>query len=94
MWVRQSILHSGPDLLISTSTGWIVMRFGSDIHAPLRMNCKYFGDPLTFLLAPSSGHHFNLYNMLVHEQIFAKQMAFTPASVIFCISADYSISKK
>ena len=64
---------------------WIVMRFGSVIHAPLGMNCKYFDDPLTFLLAPSSGHHFNLYNMLVHDQIFAKLMKFPSASVILCV---------
>ena len=85
MCVHQSFLHFGPDLLISTTTGWIVKRFGSDIPAPLRMNCHYFGDTLTFLLAPSPGHHFIPYNMLVHDQIFAKVMAFPSASVIICV---------
>ncbi len=28
------------------------MKFGSDIHVPLRMNCNNFGDPSTFHLAP------------------------------------------
>ncbi len=33
---------------------WIVMKCGSDIHVPLRLNCNDFGDPLTFHLVPSS----------------------------------------
>ena len=61
------------------------MRFGSDIHAPLRMNYKYFDDPLTFLLVPSPGHRFYLYNMSVHDQIFRKIMAFPSASVILYV---------
>ena len=64
---------------------WMDCHEVSDIHAPLRMNCNYFGDPLTFLPAPSSGHQFNLYNMLVHDQVFAKLMAFKSASVILCL---------
>ncbi len=34
---------------------WIMMKFGTDIHVPLWMNCNNFGDPLMFPLAPSSG---------------------------------------
>ncbi len=42
--------------------GWIAMKFGSGIHAPLRINCDHFDDPLTFRLAPSSGQDFTLTN--------------------------------
>ncbi len=44
------------------------MKFGKHMHAPLRMNCHDFGDPLTFLLAPSSGQIFHLSNTLVYNQ--------------------------
>ena len=58
---------------------------GFDIHAPIRMNYHYFGDPLTFYLMPSSGHDFNLYNMLVHDQIFAKLMTIPSTSLTLCL---------
>ncbi len=44
------------------------MKFVSDIHVPLRMNCMYFDDPLTFPLAPSSGQTFYLSSTLVYLQ--------------------------
>ena len=37
------------------------------IHVPLRMNCKNFGDPLTFHRVPSSGQHFNVSSTLVYD---------------------------
>lgn len=33
-----------------TITGWIAMKFGIDIHVPLRMNSNHLGDPLTIHL--------------------------------------------
>ncbi len=44
------------------------MKFGTDISAPLRMNCNQFGDLLTFPLAPSSGEICNLSKTLVYDQ--------------------------
>lgn len=32
---------------IPITIGWIAMNFGTDIHVPHRINCNYFGDPLT-----------------------------------------------
>ncbi len=31
---------------VSVTMGWIVVKFGTDILAPLRMNCNNFGDPI------------------------------------------------
>lgn len=36
------------------------MKYFTDIHGPQRMNHNDCGDPLTFLLAPSSGWHLGL----------------------------------
>ncbi len=33
---------------VSTTIGWIDMKFGTSIYVPLRMNCKNVGDPFTF----------------------------------------------
>ncbi len=33
------------------------MKFGSDIHVPLRMKCNNFGDILTSHIAPSPGQN-------------------------------------
>ncbi len=60
------------------------MKFGTDIHVPL-MNCKLFGDLLTFHLAPSSGQHFDLSKTLVYDQTPAKLMTFPSASTVFCV---------
>ena len=48
------------------------MTFGTDTHVPIRMNCIYFGDSLTFDLAPPSGLNFNLLNTLVYDEIPVK----------------------
>lgn len=45
-----------------TNIGWITMKFGANIHVPLRMNCSNFGDPPTLPLVPSSGQHLPLFN--------------------------------
>lgn len=34
---------------IEISVGWIRMKFSTDIHVPLSMNCNHFCDALTFL---------------------------------------------
>ncbi len=56
------------------------MKFGSDIQVPLRMNCKNFGDPLTFHPAPSSGQHVSVSNTLVYDQIPAELQTLPSAS--------------
>lgn len=48
------------------------VKLGADIHVPLRMNWKMFGDPLTFLLAPSSGQNL-ICPILVSDSIPAKK---------------------
>lgn len=45
----------------NVSIGWTAMNFGPHNHAPLRMNCKTFGDSLTFPLATSSALGLQLY---------------------------------
>lgn len=42
-------------LFVSTTIGWIAMKFDTDIHVSFRMNINNSGDPVTFYLAPSSG---------------------------------------
>ena len=49
--------------------GWIVMKCGTHVHAPLTMN-YIFAYCLTFHLMHPSGKNFNLPNSLVHNQIF------------------------
>ncbi len=51
------------------------MKFGTDIYVRHRMNCKYFGDPLTFPVA------------LVYDQIPEKLFPklFPSASAVFCV---------
>ncbi len=39
------------------TSGWIVMKFCTDIHGPQMMYCTEFGDPLTFPLAPPWDWH-------------------------------------
>lgn len=87
---------------VSTSTGWIVTKSGTDVHVPLRMNCIYFCDPLTFPETPSSCHH----NTLVYDWIHTKLMTFPSVSstlicagnekvclLLFCMLA-HSIAKR
>ena len=31
---------------VSTAVGWIAVKFGKDIHVPLRIHCSDFGDDL------------------------------------------------
>ncbi len=52
------IHHFGPN--ISTTIGWIVIKFCTDVHGSQRMNPTDFGDPLTFSLAPPAGQSFHL----------------------------------
>lgn len=40
------VLHFGSDWKISTTIGWIAMTFGTNIHAPERMNPNEFCDQL------------------------------------------------
>ncbi len=42
--------HFGPGWNISTTTGWITMKFSTNIHVPLMMYPNNFGDRLTFHL--------------------------------------------
>lgn len=48
-----------------TTIGWIVMKCGSDIHVPLRLNCNNFSDPLTFHRALYASHNLNWSNRLL-----------------------------
>lgn len=41
----QSAHHFGPDRHIPTTTGWIAVKFFTDIHGPRRMNLKDFSYP-------------------------------------------------
>ncbi len=45
---------------MSTTIGWIAVRFGADIHGSQRMNPNDFGDHLTFPPAPPMGQSFHL----------------------------------
>ncbi len=56
-------------------------KFGTDIYIPLRLNCKNFGHPLTFCLAPPSGQ--SLSNTFIYDQIPVKLMTIT-LPVILC----------
>lgn len=55
----------GFDLNVSTVIGWIVLKFGTHIQAPLRMKCSNFGDPLTFHVPPPSDQNLHLPDTLV-----------------------------
>lgn len=44
---KRTILKSSPDLNISTTIGWIVIRFGSDIPGLQMINPPDFDDPMT-----------------------------------------------
>lgn len=37
---------------VSTTAGWINVKFYRDVHVPQRMNLADFGDPPTFPVAP------------------------------------------
>lgn len=45
------------------------------------MNFNKYPDPLTFLLAPSSGQNFNLFSAFVHNVKPAEPMTFTLTSL-------------
>ncbi len=53
---------------MATQVTRIVMKFSTDIHVPVRMNCNQFADPLTFHTAPSSGQNLSSSNTLVHDK--------------------------
>ncbi len=59
------------------------MKFVSEIHVSLRMNCNKFGDPLTFHVAPSKGQLFRFCSSLVYDQMPAKVMTLPSASAVF-----------
>lgn len=40
---------SAQQFIISTTIGWIAVRFATDIHGPQWMNCDEFGELLTVL---------------------------------------------
>lgn len=56
------------------------MKFGTEIHIPLRIDCLHFGDPLTYLLVISSGESLGLSNTF--DQIPTKLMAFPSAIAV------------
>lgn len=66
--------HCGFVWNISTAIGWIGVKFGSEIHAPLGKNCNHFGDPLTSHLVPAWGQKFSLSDTLVHVHIHANHV--------------------
>lgn len=45
------------------------LKFSTDIHGHLKVNCKNFSDPLTYHLGPESGHIFKLSSTLIYDQI-------------------------
>ncbi len=57
---------------VSAAVGWIVMKCGSDVHVPLKMNCKNFGDPLTFHLAPQSWLKGHLLSCFLFQSLWPK----------------------
>lgn len=46
---------------LETYIGWIVDKFGTDIHGAWRRNRDEFCGPLTFPLALPEGQHFQLF---------------------------------
>lgn len=42
------------ELRVSTTAGWVDIKFGTNVHCPLRMKYKTFGDTLAFRVVPSS----------------------------------------
>ena len=74
--VNQTISHwsviFGPDSNMSTTKGWIALKFSTDIYIPLRTNCNHVGDLITSPLAPSSGQNVNLSSSLIYDQIACK----------------------
>lgn len=57
---------------VPTTIGWIDMKYGTDMNAPFRMNCKNTEDPLAFVLVPSWDPNFNLSISMVYNQIPAR----------------------
>ncbi len=68
------------------------MNFYTDIHGVHRMNCYHFGDPLTFLVAPSSVQIFDLSHTLVYDQIKAKLIFLSASAVLSAAEADWQMS--
>ncbi len=60
MLVCQWVQLFGLDWNISTTFGWIALKFCTDIHGAQRINPNDFGDPLTFPLAPPAGITYHL----------------------------------
>ena len=46
-WSFNMANHFGPDCNISTTIGWIAMKFATDIQSPETKNSNDFGGPLT-----------------------------------------------
>lgn len=63
------LVHDFPDCNISTSTGWITMKFDTDIHGPQKINPIDFGDPLTFHLVQTTGQTFDLSSKISQHLI-------------------------
>ncbi len=62
-------------LVEKATIGKTAIKFGADIHVPIRMDCNHFGDPLTFYLElkrPYYAHFwgFIFYSRLLREQIY------------------------
>lgn len=47
--------------MLSTTTEWIAMEFGTDIHGAKKMNPANFGDSLTFYVAHPADQNFPAY---------------------------------
>ncbi len=60
---------------VSTTIGWIVMKFGADIHGAKRMSPNDFGDPLTFDIVPPAGQSFHISSGISQHLLYglAKQ---------------------
>ncbi len=89
--VQPSGQHLWFKVNVSTSTGWVALKFVTHSHVHIRMTCIHIVDPLTFHLHVHH-HQVNicLPNTLACDQIPAKLMAFPSASAVayFVFSAN------
>lgn len=59
---------------------FIDIKFGADIHIPLRIYCTNFNNPQTFHWNPLSSQILLLFNIFVYDQILTKLVTFPLAS--------------
>ena len=79
------------NLCISTTIGWVAVKFSTDIYGALRIKVINFDDPLTFNLVPLSGEILNLSGTLVYGKIHVKLTTLPSASAVLVLTANNQV---